>query len=302
MKKSQKIPFNFCCQLCDYTTSSKKDYNKHLSTSKHIFRTTLNNPSQQTEDKLSPHVCPFCNKNYSARNSLWYHKQKCCKKNVSHCENLHDNTVDTTTSDKELMLALIKDNTELKTMLFKVLENGTNNTTNNITNTNSNNKTFNLNLYLHETCKDAMNIDDFVSLIQPTLEDLEYVGRVGYVEGISNIILDNLKKVAVNERPFHCSDIKREIIYIKDNNEWIKETNEKPLLITAIKNIAYKNIKNIPQWQQKNPGCTKPDSIKNDLYLKITLNAMCGSTKEETNKNINKIISNISKRITIDKT
>ncbi len=201
-------------------------------------------------------------------------------------------------TDKDLMMALIKDNADFKSMLLKVLENGTNiSNSNNVNCNNVTNKTFNLNFFLNETCKNAMNIGDFVNSIQPTFEDLEYVGRVGYVEGISNIIIKKLNEVGVTERPFHCTDSKREVVHIKDNNEWNKETDDKPILTKAIKEVAFQNIQNIFEWQKANEGCTQADSRKNDLYLKITLNSMGGTDSA----NFNKIISRLSKKIMIDK-
>jgi hypothetical protein len=197
-------------------------------------------------------------------------------------------------------MMLIKDNSELKHMMMKVLENGTHNTTNN-THTNSHNKAFNLNFFLNETCKDAMNISDFVSSIKLNLEDLENTGRQGYIEGISNIIVKNLNNLEQHYRPLHCSDLKREVLYIKENDEWTKETNDKPILTKAIKIIANENIKQIQNWKAKNPDCTYSDSRKNDLYLKIVSNSMNGLTEEEGHKNINKIISNIAKETVIQK-
>ena len=175
----------------------------------------------------------------------------------------------------------------------------TNNTQNN--NSNNNNKTFNLNLYLNETCKNAMNIDDFINDIKLSLDDLEYTGRKGYIEGISNIILKNLKRLGEYNRPIHCSDNKREVLYIKHNNTWNKEEDDKPILTNAIKVIANQNIKQISKWKEKNPDCINSDSKKNNLYLKIVSNSMCGINKEETNKNINKILSNVIKELTINK-
>ena len=181
-----------------------------------------------------------------------------------------------------------------------VIKNGTHNT-NQSHNNNSLNKTFNLQFFLNETCKDAMNIGDFVSSIKPQLADLEATGRLGYVEGVSNIILNNLKTLKIHDRPIHCSDQKREVIYIKDNDEWTKEDEDKPILTKAIKVIANENIKNIKEWRNENPDCTNADSKKNNLYLKIVSNAMSGSTAEESSKNINKIISNVAKQVVIDK-
>jgi hypothetical protein len=200
-------------------------------------------------------------------------------------------------TDKELMMELIKNNTEVQKMMMEVIKNGTHN----INCNNTNNKTFNLNLYLNETCKDAMNITDFVNSINLNLEDLENTGRKGYVEGISNIFLKNLNNIEHHMRPIHCSDQKREILYIKDNDKWEKECDEKPILTKAIKNVANQNIKQIKNWRDKNPDCTNSESKKNDFYLKIVSNSMNGLTEEESRKNINKIISNVAKEVVIDK-
>jgi len=245
---------------------------------------------------VTKHICEECNKEYSSRNGLWKHKKS-----------YHDN-IKHDVSDKELIMMLIKENSEFKNIMMKVVENGAcnpvNNTTHNntTTNINSHNKAFNINVFLNETCKDAMNITDFVSSIKLNLEDLENTGRRGYIEGISNIILKNLNNIEQHMRPLHCSDQKREILYIKDdNNEWTKEVDDKPILTKAIKVIANQNIKQIKNWADKNPDCTSSDSRKNDLYLKIVSNSMNGLTKEEGRKNINKIISNVAKEIVIQK-
>ena len=233
-----------------------------------------------------------CGHAYKFNSGLSRHKLKCS-------QFLHKEASNNT--DKELILSLIKENSELKTMMLDtqakvlgVLENGTHNT-------NCNNKTFNLQFFLNETCKDALNISDFVKSIKPSLEDLEATGRLGYVEGVSNIILKNLNTLDSNMRPIHCTDIKREVLYVKDNDEWIKEQDEKPVLTKAIKVIANENIKNINEWRKEHPGCTAADSRKNDLYLKIVSNAMSGATVDETYKNINKIIGNVSKKVQIDR-
>ena len=154
---------------------------------------------------------------------------------------------------------------------------------------------------MNEECKDALNISEFVSSIKVELEDLEATGRLGYVEGVSRIMNKNLKELDINKRPIHCSDLKREVLYIKNNDEWTKEEEEKPILKKAIKQVAFENIKKIGEWKQKHPGCTDSDSRKNDLYLNIVGNAMSGSTTEEQVKNINKIISKVAKDAVIDK-
>ena len=205
----------------------------------------------------------------------------------------------------ELIITLLKQNAELikgqQDMMIKFAENKTNTTNNSNIINNSMNKTFNLQFFLNETCKDAMNITDFVNNIKLELDDLEHTGRTNYVEGISNIIIKNLNKLEQTLRPLHCSDVKREVLYIKDNNEWLKETNNKPILTKVIKTIANENIKQISKWRDNYPDCTKSDSKKNDLYLKIVSNSMNGLTKEEGDKNINKIITNVAKLVTIEK-
>jgi hypothetical protein len=247
-------------------------------------------------------MCDCCNKEFRNRTGLWKHKKKC---NAKFKLELHGRD--------EIIHLLQTQNKELMDLLKSGIihnastinnTNNTNNTNNNTTNTNSHNvsnKTFNLNVFLNETCKDAMNISDFVSSIQVDLDELENTGRRGYIEGISDIIINRLNNLEQHFRPLHCSDSKREIFYIKDKNEWLKENNDRPILTKAIKTIANENMKQINAWRQLYPDCTKADSMKNDLYLKIVSNSMNGFTKEEGDRNIDKIIKNISKKVLIDK-
>jgi hypothetical protein len=299
--KSQNQKKSYLCNCCDYNTCNKYDYEKHMQTTKHksnfmaINGNILSQKSQTNEDnKLF--TCQPCNKSYKDYSGLWKHKKKCCT------EKEKDKEKEPT--DKELIMMLIKENSDFKNMVIKVLENGTNNTTNNnnTNNTNTNcNNSFNLNFYLNETCKNAMNITDFISQLNVGIKDLEETGRLGFSEGISKIFLNGLKEIDVTDRPIHCSDVKRETLYIKDDNEWIKENENKTILTNAIKNVAHKNIKQIKEWQKLNPEFNDPDSKQNDKYLKIVCESMSGSSQEETNKNYNKIIKNIVKETIIDK-
>jgi hypothetical protein len=291
-KKPQKNP-NYFCEICVMRTNNKKDYERHLMTSKHAKLTKVNT---ELTEKTPNHIfnCETCNKKYTSRVGLWKHLKQCSLKND---DNVEDEML--YTKDKEsLILQLLQQNGELQKSLIELSKEKT--ITNNNTN-NSHNKTFNLNFFLNETCKNALNISDFVSSIRPTLEDLEYTGRQGYVAGISNIIIKKLNSLEEYIRPIHCCDQKREVLYIKDNDEWTKETEEKPILRKAIKLVANENIKNITEWRDAHPHCTESDSQKNNLYLKIVSNSMCGLDKEETNKNMNKIISNVVKEVTIEK-
>jgi hypothetical protein len=201
-----------------------------------------------------------------------------------------------------MILMLLKDNNEFKNMMLEQNKTimslaekaGTNNSYNN-------NKTFNLQLFLNETCKDAINLSDFVNQIQVSINDLEETGTLGYAEGISKVFIKNLNDIDYNMRPIHCSDSKREILYIKENNEWNKEDEQKSNLTKAIKQVAHKNMKQISEWQKLNPNYSNPDTKQNDRYQKIIMNSMSGSTKEESDKNYEKIAKNIVKQTIIGK-
>ena len=304
----------FYCKCCDYGTSKKSSFDDHILSTKHengnVLETNGNyrkhNSAKICSNKYS---CEVCDKNFKTRSGLWKHNKICNNYIIHNNETLAQKANEP--SDKEIIIMVIqqnaelmKKNDELQNMMMKVIENGTHNTTNNTntnTNTNSHNKTFNLQFFLNETCKNALNIDDFVSSIKVSLTELENTGRRGYIEGISTIIINELNKLSHCDRPIHCSDNKRETMYIKNENQWFKETEEKPILKKAIKIIANENIKQINTWRQQNPDCTEADSNKNNLYLQIVSNSMSGSTKEESDKNYEKIISNIAKQVIIDK-
>jgi hypothetical protein len=287
-KSSSKVAVCFNCKICDYTSAKRHNYDKHILTSKHK-QLTLANTLGDVKSSTKIFTCENCNKEYNSRNGLWKHNKICLK----------NENIDLKDKDN-LIIQLLKQNGELQKSLIEMSKEKTI-TNNNNTNTNSHNKTFNLNFYLNETCKDALNISDFVSSIKLSLDDLENTGRKGYVEGISNIIVKQLKGMEQYQRPIHCCDVKREVIYIKDNDKWEKECEEKPLLTKAIKVIANENIKKITEWREKNPDCTNSDSKKNNMYLKIVSNSMNGSDKEEGQKNITKIISNVAKETMIQK-
>jgi hypothetical protein len=199
-----------------------------------------------------------------------------------------------------VVLEVLKQNTELTKQISILSNQSTVNSHNNNIN-NSHNKTFNLQFFLNEQCKDALNIKEFVESIQVQLSDLENTGKLGYVDGISSIFINNLEQLDAHMRPLHCSDAKREILYIKDNNQWAKESDDKTIIKNAIKQVANKNIKQISEWQKENPEYSDSSSKVNDRYIKIISNSMSGSTTEEQKNNIDKIIKNVSKRVIIDK-
>ena len=299
-----QISLKFICECCNIKTNNKKDFKNHILTAKHKKLTNINKMEtccSQNSEKSTNFACKNCNKKYNSRVGIWKHN-KICKKIDEEDDDYYEGI---NIKDKDaLVLHLLKQNGELQKSLIemskdKSITNNTNNTNNNSHNTTNN--AFNLQFFLNETCKDALNIQDFVSSIKLSLDDLENTGRQGYIEGISNIILKNLNKLEHYDRPIHCSDQKREVLYIKNDNQWIKETDDKPILTKAIKTIANENIKQIKTWREQNPDCTDSDSKKNSLYLKIVSNSMCGSDKKDCDNNLNKIISNVVKETIIQK-
>jgi hypothetical protein len=207
---------------------------------------------------------------------------------------------------ENLIKYLMKENAEFKQLLIdqnkqmiELAKNAGHIVTNNNNTTNNNN--FNLSVYLNETCKDALNIMDFVNQLQVGIKDLEETGRLGFANGISQIFINGLKQIDINNRPVHCSDLKRETLYIKNNNEWNKEDGERKVLTSAIKHVVNKNIKQIPEWTKVHPDFNDSDSKQNDRYLQIVMESMSGSSQEEANKNYNKIIKNIAKETVIHK-
>ena len=313
-KKVPKSSEIYKCNFCDYFTSRKSQYERHLTTDKHkngTFETNETKKVPKSSIKLQCH----CNLYFNSRTTLWRHKKMCSIINDNKIIINNKLTNDKLTNDKltndkltndkltndkltddNLILMLINECKDIRNEnkeLIKIIKNGTHNI-------NSNNKTFNLNFFLNETCKDAMNITDFVNSIKIQLSDLENVGKIGYVEGISNIINNNLKALDVTQRPIHCTDKKREVLYIKDENKWEKENENKTLIRTAIKQISHKNSKMIQLFKEAHPDCGKSISKYSDQYNKIIIESMGGQGDNDIEKE-NKIIRNISKEIIISK-
>jgi hypothetical protein len=249
----------------------------------------------------STHKCENCEKKYTDRAGLWRHKKKCVKN-----EEKEENIIESENNiSPELILNIIQQNQEFKDLLLEqnkiMIEMAKNNNTTNINNTsNSHNKTFNLQLFLNETCKDAMNIMDFVDSIKIQLCDIESIGELGFVNGMSKLIIKNLNALAENMRPVHCNDPKRDSLYVKDANVWEKEDIDNKKIKKAIKYISHKNICAIPQWKAKYPDCIYSDSKKSDQYNHIVIEAMGGSGDNDAEK-ADKIVKKIAKEVTIDK-
>ena len=293
----KKTP-EYICEKCDFVTCNKKDYVRHTHTKKHeinlsqgfsIEKTPKNPKKPQTL-----YICD-CGKNYQDNSGLWRHKKK-CKIETEQNVTLEMTPIDEVQELKEFMKYLMKENSDMKTMMMEVIKNGTHNT---INTTNSHNKAFNLNLFLNETCKDAMNINDFVESIKLQVSDLEKVGEIGFVEGISNIIVKNLNALDVTKRPIHCTDKKREIIYIKDENSWEKDESQCKMR-RMIKKVVSKNQRLIPKFKEQNPEYNKSYSKVSDKYNKLIIESMGGSGDNDLEKE-DKIIRNIVKNVVVDK-
>ena len=299
-----KVANIWCCLICDYTTSRKSSYDKHILTSKHknndIVNTSLTK-SCEKDEKSCEFVCQQCTKQYKSRVGLWKHKQSCKPSEEYDYETKKTNEI----SDKELILMvvqqnaeLIKKNDELQNMMLEVIKNGATQNSHNTT-TNSHNKAFNLNFFLNETCKDAMNITDFVESIKLQLSDLERVGELGYVEGISNIIVKNLKGLDVTQRPVHCTDKKRETMYIKDEDKWEKDEEQKKMH-KMVRKVADKNARMLPKFKEAHPDCIKSASLYSDQYNQIIMEAMGGKGDNDFEKE-EKIIKKVSKEVMVEK-
>jgi len=309
-KSCEKVAKKFGCKICDYNTDRKSSYDKHLMTSKH-FELTKDNQNVAiscNNINLQQYICKKCNKEYKSRVGLWKHNKICIID--TYIENtsskLTDNNIDTNiikaivNENKTFKEFMLEQSQDFKTLIIELLKKETiNNQINNISN--CNNKSFNLNFFLNEQCKDALNINEFVDSIKMQLTDLEEFANLGYADGVSNIFVKGINALEVHKRPIHCSDAKREVLYIKNNDEWIKESDDKPLIKSAIKRVAFKNIKQINEWVKENPSCKDTTTKKFDQYNKIVMNSMSGVTEEEQKDNIEKIVKNVTKAVVIEK-
>lgn len=308
-KKSPKIPKNYLCDCCDYITSNKKDYTKHLLTAKHKKANNANDVS------IKIYECN-CGRIYKHLSSYSRHKKKCFSEYENDSvtknpqkNNPKENNAENINSDaflellkqnqefKQLLVEQQEDNQKLQKQLIEVVKEGKNVTNNN--NNTTNNK-FNLNFFLNEQCKNAMNISEFINNIVLSVEDLKTTGKLGYIDGISKIFADKLRELDTYERPMHCTDLKRETLYIKNNNEWSKDTEDKRKIKTAIECVANKNLNNLGAWKEENPNHVVMDSKEDKEFVEIMTNSL-GGMGSDREKNKQKIIKNVLKEITVEK-
>jgi hypothetical protein len=294
---------NFHCKSCDFACFKQSDYNRHIMTSKHL------KANKDIEYAITHHLCTICSHNFKHASSLSRHKKKCIleqepeppkKQKLYEKDDIVDVLMKENLDFKNIILDLVKSNTDLQKQMLEVCKNGNTNITNNNNGPmNSHNKTFNLQFFLNEQCKDAMNIMDFVDSMTLEFSDLEDVGKLGYVEGISNIIIRKLNEMDIYKRPIHCSDGKREIMYVRDDNVWEKENNTYDKIRKAIKRVTFKNSSMLVPWSKEHPQCMNTQHHLNDVYVKMIGQAMGG--KEEFVDSENKIMKKIAKAVLIDK-
>jgi hypothetical protein len=315
----------FHCEKCDYYTNRKSFFDKHLLTIKHKNNAT-------GEQKQPNHKCNTCNKEYLNYSGLWKHKKTCFINTETNNKQLQ-NTIslnpeiflEVLKESKEIQNVLVEQNKELQNKLLEkenqlleqnkelqnklleqnkehnqqIIELAKNQSI--VNNNNTTNQQFNLQFFLNETCKDAMNIVDFVNSLQLTTDDFETTGKLGFVDGISRIFIKELKKIDTEKLPIHCTDFKRETVYIKDNNTWEKENDEKKKLKWTIDRIAKLNYNQIQQWQEKFPECRENNTPANEYFFRLARVALGGYGKEEEDKFREKIMKNILKEVVLDK-
>ena len=325
--KTPKNAKKHYCEICDFISNKLSEYNRHILTKKHKMA-EYNQIQPEKRQKTPEGYSCECGKVYSHRATLYNHKKKCTyiepeikidednepiNKNIK--QEIPDIVTAIMTQNKELMKehkefkellveqhqTLInqqKENQQLQSQLIEAVKDGkTINNINNINNTN--NVNYNINLFLNDQCKDAMNLMDFIDTIKCKLEDLEDIGKLGYVDGISKLFIENLSGMEVTKRPIHCTDLKRKSLYIKNNDEWTKDSNNSEMR-KAINTVANKNIKNIDEWRNKNPEHhhVNGSGIKKKQYLDILNESL---VTDDDGKKGDKIIKNISAVVSIDK-
>ena len=309
---SQNSQKKFICEPCDYKCDKKNDMTKHMDSRKH--KRNIDGNKCNPLFVILELKCDLCDKIYKSRVGLWRHKKKCVTINQSENIKLNttqpnscyikdkDSVIDLLINEnkdfKNIIMELVKNNGDLQKQMLEVCKN-TNTTIINNSQNNSHNKTFNLQFFLNEQCKDAMNLTEFVDSMELEFSDLEDVGKLGYVEGISKIMIRKLNELDIYKRPIHCSDAKREIMYVKEDNVWEKEKNTNDHIRKAIKRVTHKNSGMLVPWSLKNPNCMNMDHHLNDVYIRMMGQSMGG--KGEFVDNENKIMKKIAKAVFIDK-
>ncbi len=287
---SVKNNHKYDCEKCNYSTCNLRDWGKHIKTKKHI-----NNGIEKTYE------CNKCNKQFASYKTHWSHKQKCIYINQ---QPNYSNVIETLIRENQDLKAtfvnemrnLVSEQTaETNRILLEITK--TNKTVINNNTTNNNNQRFNINVFLNEKCKDAINFSDFVKNIQISYQDLENNAQLGFVDGISKIFLDNLKQLDITERPIHCTDVKRETMYIKDENTWTKQADDEKLQ-KAIQTVSYRSMGKLAEWKKENPDYKDCNSEFSQRCVDIQLQTLAGSNRGTYYP---KVIHALARETTVDK-
>ena len=317
-EKLQKVAKEYFCERCDYKCSNLFNFNKHCSTRKHILLTKHENP---LTEKLQKHVCSKCGKEYKSKQGLWSHNKTCISHDNTQISNTLNSDDDILSSEpiknyimklveqnmqlseqtNELKNMFIQQNAELHEKIDTLAENPPQQQiTNNIQKI-TNNTQFNLNVFLQQTCKDAINMSDFIDSLEINTKSLERTGTHGYVHGISKIFMDGIRKLKVQERPIHCTDLKREVLYIKDNDTWTKDTEDNKQFKKALATVVHRNMIQIVKWEEENPETSNPESKTYEFYFEVVRQSLGGGDQDVTDRNNEKILKAIAKEVHIDK-
>lgn len=300
-KKEPKNAQKYLCIECNFSCSKKSNYDAHLLTAKHKMITNDNEKNAEKNTEKPIHKCPNCPKVYKFSSGLSRHMKICCpviqEPTVSNNEMI--NLIKQNQEVVDLLVEEKKKNEKLENQLIEVVKEGK--TINNHNTHNTNNTQFNLNVFLNEDCKDAVNLIDFIKNLKLSLTDLESMGQLGYVNGMQRIFTNALNDMDVTERPIHCTDAKRETVYVKDKDKWELETGNKSKLKATLHRIEEKNLDLIPKWQKENPNCEIMDSRENADYINMTMSSLGSDNEREKDKQENKIIKSVLKEVTIDK-
>ena len=294
-KKTQKT-HRYNCEKCDFNTNNKNDYRRHTRTAKHQINNGLLKKTQN-------YSCEYCDKSFNDRSGLWRHNQKCNSNNIQDANDNEDKSEIHMLSNT--IVELVKQNNEFKQLLIEqnqkmaemVGSMGSNNTIN--SNNTMNNK-FNITMFLNEKCKNAMSLTDFVKSINLTVQDFIETGENGFINGISNIIIKRINNMDLHDRPVHCTDLKRETVYVKDDHKWEKDANKEKLR-KAVKRVAYKNDRMRSVWYNETPDVDVLGTENCEKFLKYSQSALGGCGKEETKLFEDKVIKNVLKEVTINK-
>ena len=327
------MPTIFYCEKCDFKCSKQSIYNRHLETVKHKRSGSIRHSLESKDTTIDDNAIDYTDTDTDTDINTEFGEDKLSqtdnviirKKPTSNEEQANKKLNYLTAENREMKMKMnimlqmmasnMASNTTFQTHIMELMKtkdsqnittpcssisggvalNGDNPTFNNTNN--SHNNTFNMNMFLNEKCKDAMNMKEFVNSIELNMTDLENVGRLGYVEGMSNIFIDNLQKTDVSKRPVHCSDIKRETLYVKENNEWQRDGPKHEKMTNAILAVEQKNVVLVNEWAKANPRCMDSSTRENDKYFRLSRIVTDG----EKDGNIDKVIRKVAKKVTIEK-